>query len=1058
MEDRFLKSDIEEKRSLARLPCRLDVFSGAARIGFVNDVCLNGFRISSPLTLDPKKTYSFGVKFPDKNKTEVFEGKIVYSVPNLGEDTVFHGFHIQSETRRAKKELENFILARRLATQTDELLESFKKLKNNHTISPLKEKTSIEGLMKLAHQTHASFRIIVGELFEPLEGRLVKINGGRLAFKLKKNRSLGEMKECTVLALIHYQSYFFETTIEDISSEGLTLSVPKEIYYSEKRGSPRTLASESSKYIKVDIRIPGVEELSLPIIDYSDGGAALQVSGDQMFFLPGTPLNDLDVPFGAKRKRAALVKYACLTSSSPEIFKVGIQFSDGVGSSQINYVPSQKYTSQKPWLYNFLEKAKSLGGYFVHTQSEKLGIKHREKVNVVYFKNSHGHELAGILDSTLDLTKKSKSPVVIILPAWVKRKESFAPLALTVVDNFKRNYQDVTVLRFDITNHIGESYKNDGCREQGKECLSHTASGILADVEAALNFVKKNQYFSPTEIIFLSFSYLSPFARHIIHKDQGKNIKYWVSAMGAPDVQSIVRTVGGGIDYISNYRQGIKSGVVSFFGALVDMDDYCKDVLTLGMDSLDMAKSEMGQIGIPICSIYGKYDAWVDEVKVKEIMTVPSSGSRELIELESGHLPVSSDEAFSNFELISQKIFEHLHGRPIATRRPPTALLLRKTKAERKRLVSDHIEDINKYWETYLMGEGDRSLGYDILSLSPDYNLFLEQQAKLLNLSPKDHFLDLGSGTGPFEAMLFQGASEKGWLPQKIVQVDLVQEALNRAQQKQESHLKKYPGCQAFYQATNLVVSRYAPVKHFLDGEYPNILSLNGKIEGLEEEILEEWNSNYSFWLHAYLRGQISTEDLYRAATQNVKSQEAILALKDFHTAARIVRGLQEPRSVAFAKLVFNNEMTMDLPFKSSSFDKILCSLILSYLFNPEETIRETYRILKPDGIVVASTMRPDADFSLIYKNLVSSIENQASSSEEKEKLLNNARSFMNAAALLWRHQSEGLFSFFTENEFIEMFHRAGFSDIRLEKGYGNPSQALVLYAKKGPHGETSTL
>ena len=55
------------------------------------------------------------------------------------------------------------------------------------------------------------------------------------------------------------------------------------------------------------------------------------------------------------------------------------------------------------------------------------------------------------------------------------------------------------------------------------------------------------------------------------------------------------------------------------------------------------------------------------------------------------------------------------------------------------------------------------------------------------------------------------------------------------------------------------------------------------------------------------------------------------------------------------------------LPFASDSFDRILASLILSYVENRDQLMREVKRVLKPDGRFVLSALRADADMSRLF-------------------------------------------------------------------------------------------
>lgn len=48
-------------------------------------------------------------------------------------------------------------------------------------------------------------------------------------------------------------------------------------------------------------------------------------------------------------------------------------------------------------------------------------------------------------------------------------------------------------------------------------------------------------------------------------------------------------------------------------------------------------------------------------------------------------------------------------------------------------------------------------------------------------------------------------------------------------------------------------------------------------------------------------------------------------------------------------------------PFKSASFDAVVCSEVLEHLFDPVAVTKEIHRLLKPNGVYIVST--PNADF-----------------------------------------------------------------------------------------------
>tara|TARA_Y100000310_G_scaffold6386_1_gene7210 strand:- start:1474 stop:2151 length:678 start_codon:yes stop_codon:yes gene_type:complete len=56
-------------------------------------------------------------------------------------------------------------------------------------------------------------------------------------------------------------------------------------------------------------------------------------------------------------------------------------------------------------------------------------------------------------------------------------------------------------------------------------------------------------------------------------------------------------------------------------------------------------------------------------------------------------------------------------------------------------------------------------------------------------------------------------------------------------------------------------------------------------------------------------------------------------------------------------------DITKKLPFPDKTFDKIVCSLVISHIQNISPVLKEMKRVLKDDGFIVLTTLHPDIDF-----------------------------------------------------------------------------------------------
>lgn len=127
------------------------------------------------------------------------------------------------------------------------------------------------------------------------------------------------------------------------------------------------------------------------------------------------------------------------------------------------------------------------------------------------------------------------------------------------------------------------------------------------------------------------------------------------------------------------------------------------------------------------------------------------------------------------------------------------------------------------------------------------------------------------------------------------------------------------------------------------------------------------------------------------------------------------------------------------LQFADDTFDKICCSLVLSYLQQPDLVLREFRRILKPGGRLVISSMKPHCDTSVIYRDFLT----QSLTSNE----LTAGRDLMRAAGRIKLKEEQGLYTFFSADELGEMMESIGLSVTEKTHSFGE--QAALVSAVK---------
>ena len=125
--------------------------------------------------------------------------------------------------------------------------------------------------------------------------------------------------------------------------------------------------------------------------------------------------------------------------------------------------------------------------------------------------------------------------------------------------------------------------------------------------------------------------------------------------------------------------------------------------------------------------------------------------------------------------------------------------------------------------------------------------------------------------------------------------------------------------------------------------------------------------------------------------------------------------------------------------FADGTFDKICCSLVLSYLTRPECVLAELHRVLKPGGRIVVSSMKPHCDMSEIYRDFM---EQQVSETD-----LESGRDLLRAAGKIRLKEEQGYYTFYSDDELSTMLTAAGFNNGSAHQSFGG--QAVVVTAEK---------
>ncbi|MBM3312776.1 MAG: methyltransferase domain-containing protein, partial [Candidatus Aminicenantes bacterium] len=488
-------------------------------------------------------------------------------------------------------------------------------------------------------------------------------------------------------------------------------------------------------------------------------------------------------------------------------------------------------------------------------------------------------------------------------------------------------------------------------------------------------------------------------------------------------------------------------------GNLVDIDRFAADGLRHRLVSLDQAREDMRRVSIPVTWILGEHDHWVHPDFVRDIMGVAAGAPREVMTIPLGHNARSSEDALRMFGTVAALAYRFLHKEAIQPVLPPKELLDRVRRSEKDRLPARPLPDRKAYWKRYLTGE-EQCIGFDVFTLTDDYRQLMEDQLEALAPQPGEAVLDLGGGTGNFIEHLLRSGRP---LPGRVTIADLVPEALAKARAKL-APLLAARGASRLVEAVvcDVEMSRYAPLRRFLAGEVSSFRELADRVENLPLESAEKIQAAYSPRLHRILRGEPLTAERAAWLESQLAPAEAAV-VRDVNAAVRHFRGVSSRTPVyETISLPGGSRDNPYLPLGSRTFDKILMSLVLSYIFDPVETLIELRRVIQPGGRLVLSSMVPDADGSGIFTRLAAKVETMAEEDLPpqwtKRLLLKSMRSFLNEAQALVELAEAGTFDFFDPEKLKDILEEAGWDCLGMIPTFGTPPQGYVAVARPREH------
>ena len=728
--------------------------------------------------------------------------------------------------------------------------------------------------------------------------------------------------------------YFFATRrIGSFEGERLVVEVPRVVFYRERRDrerrAPDRAAGEASRVSLLGFG-GGLREGEIQ--DSSPSGLTLLVPGEE----PPDPSGEILARYLDGRERGREARLV-VRSAEPSSRRAGWTRL-GLGRAE-SAAPAPIAVEQ----WQALEDAGL-------ADAEPPVTRSREPVpdgpELVHVEVSPGEQLACLVDRWGD---RAGATAIVVPNGWGQTKEALLPFARTLVSTFRAHDLPVEVVRYDGINKRGESYRDPECRVPGRESQHLVFSQGVRDLQALARHLRESPGHGARRVIVVSFSAAAIEVRKAVALDRGRHIDGWVSVVGSPDLQSMARSISGGVDYVGGHERGHRFGIQELLGVGVDIDRIAVDAAAHRMSFIEDSRRDLAATRTPITWYHGRYDAWVDLGRVRDVLSHGDTSKRRLIVLPTGHQLRTSRQAGEAFRCIAREVGRMALGRDLTPVAPPARLVRHLRVAESRRLPRIDT-DLQAFWRDYLMGR-DRSVGIELLTAGSAYGAMMAEQLAALDVRAGQRVADLGAGTGAFALALARDAVSTGGAT--VFALDYVKDALARARSRLDEQ-----------------TAGRAPI------------------------------------------------DLFAIETD----------LDVVHHGQRV-------------------------PLADASCDRVIASLLLSYLECPDLLLAEAYRMLRPGGRLVVSSLCRDADISRLYVEAFEELRSGAAGGDLPElresDLGTVARNFLNDAARILDLEDAGAFRFMDPDELGAAVERAGFEGVETRRTLGSPPQAVVLSARR---------
>jgi len=567
----------------------------------------------------------------------------------------------------------------------------------------------------------------------------------------------------------------------------------------------------------------------------------------------------------------------------------------------------------------------------------KIAAKNQILTVHLEYKNSDGRKIAGCWDHSA--AEFQKKPFIVIPPAYGETKKNALYLAYYLVLN------GFNVLRYDATNHIGES---DG------EIFNYTFNQAKTDLIDSMDFVEERFHSRTFGIAATSLA-----VRIAIKTAAEDNrIGFIISMAGITNFRYSLQAIYDE-DIIGDFLNNRAKGEYTIIGHKVK-NRFLKVAVENSYYNLDSTINDINSIRIPIVFIHPENDEWNKEKDIDNI--IGSSMNKNLYKIV---IPRAMHQFYENPGRAKATLqraviasIQFAYDTPLVPSQitePDIKDIIAQNKIEKAWLKKYELtkQKEQKFWSNYMNQ-------YATLAKSNDYIEFFSKIVNIWgNIQEGDIILDAGCGNGHFGLYM-------------------IHSMLQRFKDNKEN--------------VEIMPSSFIYIgADFVEG--PLKEAMIGHFEAKSKEP----------YLNTFQKFFYLLQDL-NPAPQNPVLNQARLAM-----------------------------------FSSNFFDKICCSLLLSYVKDPLSLLKEFFRVLKQGGKIVITTMKPHCDLSKIYRDYLRQGLNK--------KEIEDARLLLDSAGKIEEKENTGYYQFFSEDELRALLLESGGINVKTYHSFGN--QANIAVAEK---------